>query len=130
MQLAYVVFVGVYFHLGRNFRLVVDKVVICNVDTPMAGFALLFGVFSSSTSLIPWMQGQHFSTFRGKQVMSYVEGHLIARLQCLTHVKLHLTFFSPWIIISPAFCHEYCILICDQVFVLVFVLAANTYWKL
>jgi hypothetical protein len=45
VQLAYVVFVGVYFHLGRNFRLVVDKVVICTVYTPMAGFALLYGVF-------------------------------------------------------------------------------------
>jgi hypothetical protein len=33
------------FHIGRNFRLVVDKVVICTVDTPLAGFALLFGVF-------------------------------------------------------------------------------------
>jgi hypothetical protein len=31
--------------MGRNFRVVVDKVVTCCVDTPLAGFVLVFGSY-------------------------------------------------------------------------------------
>lgn len=36
---------GSSFHVGKNFRIIVDKVVTCCVDTPLAGFAVLFGSF-------------------------------------------------------------------------------------
>jgi hypothetical protein len=36
---------GSSFHVGQNFRVVVDKVVTCCVDTPLAGFGMLFGSF-------------------------------------------------------------------------------------
>jgi hypothetical protein len=37
--------VGDSFHTGTKFRLVVDKVVLCTVETPMAAFGLLFGAY-------------------------------------------------------------------------------------
>ena len=36
---------GEFFHLGKCYRLVVDKVVLCTAETPMAAFACLFGAF-------------------------------------------------------------------------------------
>jgi hypothetical protein len=41
-------------HLGHNFRVVVDKVVTCGVDTPLAGFVLMFGSYVLfNTSYLP-----------------------------------------------------------------------------
>jgi hypothetical protein len=36
---------GNLFHTGSKFRVVVDRVVVCSVDTPKAGFALVFGCY-------------------------------------------------------------------------------------
>jgi hypothetical protein len=38
-------FTGNSFHAGQKFRVVVDKVVVCSVDTPLAGFGLVFGSY-------------------------------------------------------------------------------------
>lgn len=38
-------FTGSSFHMGKNFRVVVDKVITCCVDTPLAGFGVLFGSY-------------------------------------------------------------------------------------